>query len=82
MSAKNKWFPIVAQLLFLPDIVLEVQEGDLLSGIDSLIDTINDQVYTLVTVGTRREQAFPVLEIRMIIAALSALRSRLIAIRS
>jgi hypothetical protein len=41
---------LVAQLWLLPDIVLEVQEGNLLSSIDSLVDSVNDQVNALVIV--------------------------------
>ena len=50
VRAENERFPLVPQLLFLPNIVLEVQEGDFLSGIDGLIDTVNDQINALVIV--------------------------------
>ena len=50
VRAEDPRLSIVAQLRLLPDIVLEVQEGDLLSGIDSLVDAVNDQVNALVVV--------------------------------
>ena len=50
VRTENERFPIVAQLLFLPDIVLKVQEENLLSGIDGLVDPVNDQVNVLVIV--------------------------------
>ena len=50
VRAEDPRLSIVAQLRLLPDIVLEVQEGDLLSGIDSLVDTVNDPINTLVII--------------------------------
>ena len=52
MGDEDPRFPIAQQLRLLPDIVLEVQEGDLLSGIDSLVDAVNDQVNALVVVAS------------------------------
>ena len=50
MRAKYPRLTVVAQLWLLPDIILEIQEGYLLSGIDGFIDAVNDQVNAFVIV--------------------------------
>ena len=50
MRAEDPRLTVVAQPGLLSDIILEIQEGNLLSGIDGFVDAVNDQVNTLVIV--------------------------------